>query len=93
MAADQHSTQSSGGPFRPDAERADFYLNGDCPVCGRRRLMPWFVHHPGEHREEERLVGIECEKCCNAWRLTEENSEPASPYGAWPHPITGEESP
>lgn len=51
--------------------------------------MPWYVHQSGEHRQEDRLVGIECEKCHWTWRLTETTGGPANPYGVWPHPITG----
>lgn len=78
--------------YLPSAIQADHYLDGDCAVCGRARLMPWYLASDGKHRDERLLVGIECEKCHATWRLGGDTATPSNPYGAWPHPITGEET-
>ena len=48
--------------IRPDVRVAG-YLGGECPNCGRERLE---LYVDGE---EERAVGVGCEKCSIQWLL------------------------
>lgn len=50
--------------IKPDV-RTNYYLNGDCPNCGRHRLELYVDGPEGN----ERAVGIKCEKCYVGWLL------------------------
>jgi len=47
------------------------YIRGGCPGCGRHRLEV-FVDGP---EDNERAVGIRCEKCYRQWLLNPEAAD------------------
>lgn len=59
------------------------YVRGACPNCGRIRLMPHF-HGP---EGEEKLIGIECEKCGATWPMNPDSADYANEYDDTIHPI------
>lgn len=59
------SSPSSGEPFKVQSDvRYSKYI-GRCPACGRVRLE-LYVDGP---EDDERVVGVECEKCGSQWLL------------------------
>lgn len=64
--------------IKPDVRSAS-YLGGECPSCGRVRLL-LYVDGSDEGDSTPRAVGVRCEKCFCEWLLDPQKADIQGDY-------------